>query len=57
MNNDWIMFYSNGNVVVDVSLGVFKDTSYPYGTHDITPHHGKVPASSIIERRVKKHEI
>jgi hypothetical protein len=51
MRNDWIAFYRNGEVRVDVVLRYGKDIRYPYGTHAITPHHGEVPQTSIIETR------
>jgi hypothetical protein len=52
MNNDWIMFRRDGKIVIDVSIGVCKDLTYPYEESDVTPHYGLVASRSILRRRV-----
>ena len=49
--NDWILFYRNGQTFVDVVLMYKDDTRWPYKTSAITPHHGEVSATAIIETR------
>lgn len=51
MDNDWIMFYSNGQVVLDIVIGCWIDVTYPRGKYYITPRYGKVPAYAVIQLR------
>ena len=51
MTNDWIAFYRNGEVRIDVVLAYGKDTQYPRYEYAMTPHYGKITTSSIIETR------
>jgi hypothetical protein len=48
------MFYSAGNIVLDVVLRRGKETRYPYGEFIDTPHHGRVACDSVIETRGPK---
>lgn len=60
MSNDWIAFYRDGKMLVDVVLAYGKDTGYPYSDYAITPHHGQVDRCSIIETRssaIAKQEV
>lgn len=52
MKQDWIAFYYNGKICLDVVLQYGTDRTYPHGKYAITPHHGRVEYSSIIEVRV-----
>jgi hypothetical protein len=51
MNTAWIMFYNNGEVVVDVTIKFGVEHRYPYGEYYITPRYGKVPVDNVIEVR------
>ena len=51
MRNDWIAFYHNGAVRVDVVLQWGQDELYPQNAYAMTPHYGKVDMSFIIETR------
>jgi hypothetical protein len=51
MNTPWIMFYNNGQVVVDVTIKFGAELKYPYGEYYITPRYGKVPVDNVIEVR------
>lgn len=56
MENDWILFYHNGKVKIDMSLGTFQDVMYPYSDYHVTPHYGKVYFSSVLQLRPAKEE-
>ncbi len=51
MKNDWIAFYRNGEVRVDVVLQWGQDEMSPRNAYAMTPHYGKVDMSSVIETR------
>jgi hypothetical protein len=51
MTTAWIMFYNNGQVVVDVAIKFGVEHKYPYGEYYITPRYGKVPVDNVIEVR------
>jgi hypothetical protein len=51
MTTAWIMFYNNGEVVVDVTREFGVEHRYPYGEYYITPRYGKVPVDNVIEVR------
>lgn len=51
MNSPWIMFYNNGQVVVDVTIKFGAELKYPYSEYYITPRYGKVPVDNVIEVR------
>lgn len=54
MNTPWIMFYNNGEVVVDVCIK-YEDDPYHHGYY-ITPRHGKVYVNTVIEVREPSKE-
>jgi hypothetical protein len=56
MNTPWIMFYNNGQVVVDVTIKFGAELKYPYGEYYITPRYGKVPVDNVIEVREPSKE-
>ena len=51
MTTAWIMFYNNGEVVVDVCIKFGVEHRYPYTEYYITPRYGKVPVDNVIEVR------
>jgi hypothetical protein len=51
MQNDWIAFYRNGEMRIDVVLRYGTDEKYTLEDYAITPHFGKVTCDSIIETR------
>lgn len=51
MNTPWIMFYNNGQVVVDMCIKFDVEHKYPYTEYYITPRYGKVPVDNVIEVR------
>ena len=51
MNSPWIMFYNQGQVVVDVTIKFGAELKYPYSEYYITPRYGKVPVDNVIEVR------
>ena len=51
MNNPWIMFYNNGEVVIDVCIKFGVENKYPYDEYYITSRYGKVPVDNVIEVR------
>lgn len=51
MTTAWIMFYNNGEVVVDVAIKFGVERTWPYTEYYITPRYGKVPVENVIEVR------
>ena len=51
MNTPWIMFYNQGQVVVDVTIKFEKDPYNDNYSYYITPRYGKVPVKQVIEVR------
>jgi hypothetical protein len=51
MTTAWIMFYNNGEVVVDVTIKFGVEHKYPYTEYYITPRYGKVTVDNVIEVR------
>ncbi len=56
MNTPWIMFFNDGNVVIDVCIKVGTEPCYPRSEYYITPRYGKVPVSNVIEVREPSKE-
>ena len=56
MNTPWIMFFNDGNVVIDVCIKVGTEPYYPRSEYYITPQYGKVPVANVIEVREPNKE-
>ena len=56
MNTPWIMFFNNGEVVIDVCIKFDTENKYPYSEYYITPRYGKVPMAIVIEVREPNKE-
>ena len=57
MNTPWIMFYNQGQVVVDVCIKFEKDPYNDNYSYYITPRYGKVPVKQVIEVREPSKEM
>ncbi len=55
MSNPWIMFTYAGKTCIDIALCEWVDDSNPHHTvnYYVTPHHGKIPQSAVIEHRAR----
>jgi hypothetical protein len=51
MNTPWIMFYNQGQVMVDVTIKFEKDPYNDNYSYYITPRYGKVSVKQVIEVR------
>ena len=51
MNTPWIMFYNQGQVVVDVCIKFEDDPYNDIYSYYITPRYGKVSVKQVIEVR------
>lgn len=57
MNTPWIMFYNQGQVVVDVTIKFEKDPYNDIYSYYITPRYGKVSVKQVIEVREPSKEM